>query len=221
VSHRIARGAAAVTVTALVLLLTAGPALAHEPRQVGAIHVFVGWQNEPTYAGQPNAVQIMITDKAGKPVDDLGSPPSLQVTASTGSQTSPPLELKPSFDPDSGLGTHGEFDAAIMPTAVGTYTFHFTGSIAGQKVDEKFTSSDKTFNDVVDVNAIEFPTKVPGLADVATNVQKLGPRVDNAVTAAATAHDSASTATTVAIVALVIGGLLGVAGIGVGLSAKR
>src|SRR5579884_1842387 len=135
---------------AALVFLSPGVALAHEQRKVGAVQFTVGWQHEPAYAGAENAVQLFLKDAAGKSIDDLGDPPSLQVQVITGSQTSDPLTLQPSFDEDTGLGTHGEFDAPIIPTRPGQYTFHFTGTVNGQKIDEKFTSSDQTFAPVTE-----------------------------------------------------------------------
>ncbi|HLJ08433.1 MAG TPA: hypothetical protein VKX24_07830, partial [Acidimicrobiia bacterium] len=154
---------------AVVVFLSPVVALAHEQRQVGAIQFTVGWQHEPAYAGSQNAVQLFLKDAKGKPIDDLGDPPSLEVQVVTGNQTSDPLTLEPSFDADTGLGTHGEFDAPIIPTRPGDYTFHFTGTVNGQKVDEKFTSSDTTFDTVKEPTVAEFPAKDPSAGDLATN----------------------------------------------------
>src|SRR5581483_11038555 len=119
----IARAAFPAVVITAAALIGASPAYAHEQRQVGAFLFTVGWSSEPTYVGQPNDVQLFIHDAKGNPVDDIGSPPTIQLEVSFGSQTSAPLDLEPSFDPDTGLGTHGEFDASIIPTQVGDYTF--------------------------------------------------------------------------------------------------
>jgi hypothetical protein len=208
---------AVATLATVTLALTAGPAFAHEVRKVGAYEITIGWEHEPTYTGVENAVQIFIKDARGNPVDDLGDPPSLKVQVINGSQTSDPLDLKASFDPDTGLGTHGEFDAAIVPTVPGDYTFHLTGSINGQNIDEKFTSSDKTFDPVKDPNEIQFPAKVPSNGQLATSVQRLDAR---ATKAAKDAKDSADTAKTLAIVGIVAAVLLGGAGLVVGLSAR-
>src|SRR5262249_24940476 len=150
----------------------------------------VGWKVEPAYSGVPNAVYLGVKDASGKPVDDIGN--ALKVVVSAGAQTSPPLEPQLSFDADTGIGTHGEFDAAIIPTAPGVYTFHFTGAINGQNVDEKFTSSYSTFDDVVDPSTAQFPEKVPTAAELATNSARVGARAGHAVTKAASADDSAS-----------------------------
>jgi hypothetical protein len=213
---------------AVLVFLAPAAAFAHEQRQVGGLQFTVGWQHEPTYAGTENAVQLFLKDAKDKPIDDLGDPPTLQVQVSTGNQTSDPLPLVPSFDEDTGLGTHGEFDAAIIPTRPGDYTFHFTGTVNGQKIDEKFTSSEKTFDPVKEPTAVEFPAKDPSAGDLATNVDRLNPRVDNAVTlanaskkAASSAADKASTSQTLGILAIVAAIVLGGGGLLAGLRARR
>ena len=210
-----AGAAALAAVVGLVFLgITAGPAGAHEVRKVGGYELTVGWQREPTYTGVVNGVQFFVKDAKGNPVDDLGDPPSLKVDVTTGGKTSDPLDIKASFDPDTGEGTHGEFDAALIPTSPGDYTFHFTGNIKGQNIDEKFTSSDTTFETVKDPTAIQFPSKEPSPGQLATSVNRLDPRVKNAT-------DKAKSASTLAIVALVVGAVLGIGGIAVGATARR
>jgi hypothetical protein len=207
-----ARQAAAAAIVFAVA--AAWPAAAHEQRQVGAYQLTVGWAHEPAYTGVENAVQVFVKDAKGNPVDDLGDPPTLRLNISTGSLTSDPLELKASFDPDTGFGTHGEFDAAVIPTAPGDYTFHLTGSINGQAVDERFTSSDKTFDPVKDPTEAEFPAKPPTAGQLAANVGRLNARV----AAARAKADSAKALSTVAVaLAVVFGGL----GIAFGLTARR
>jgi hypothetical protein len=212
-------GVSALVVASLVLV--ASPALAHETRQVGSYSVAVGWSHEPAYAGTENGVQIFIHDANGAAVDDLGTPTSLKVQVIYGSQISPFLDLEPSWDPDTGLGTHGEWDAAITPTQPGVYSFHFTGSINGQPVDQKFTASDSTFAVVEDPTGIEFPTKTPGTAALATAQARMQPRVDAAQAAASSAQDSVSTAQTLAIVSLVVAAVAIVIALVLGLRRRR
>jgi hypothetical protein len=150
-------------------------------------------------------VQLFVHDAHGNPIDDLGSPPTLQLEVIFGSQTSSPLGLEASFDPDTGLGTRGEFDAAIMPTAAGDYTFHFFGSINGQKVDERFTSGPTTFNTVQDPTPIQFPARAPTVPELATLADRLSSRVDHAATAASNASNKAGSADTVGLVGLIVG----------------
>jgi hypothetical protein len=204
------------TITAGIMifaLFVAVPvASAHEQRQVGAYQFTVGWSSEPTYIGEQNNVQLFIHDAHGNPVDDLGTPPTLQVEVIFGNQTSQPLDLEPSFDPDTGLGTHGEFDASIIPTAVGNYTFHFYGTLNGQKIDQRFTSGPTTFNTVQDPTGIEFPTKVPSVPELSALTGRLSPRVDHASAAAASSTKHANSAHTLALIALILGAVGAVLG---------
>ncbi len=203
-----------------MLLLGAAPASAHVVSTVGKYQLTVGWSSEPTYSGFPNAVYLGVKDAATlHPVDDIGD--ALRVTVSTGKLTSPPLQPQLTFDEDTGLGSHGVYTASIIPTAPGVYTFHLSGSINGQTIDKSFTSSDSTFDDVVEPSDVQFPNKVPPAAELSTNIARLNTRTAAATSKASSAHDSASTATTLAIVALVVGGALGIAGIGLGLRGRR
>src|SRR2546430_9981675 len=142
--------------TALCLLDTPS-AGAHEAKTVGPYHFLVGFGDEPAYAGEKNFVVLFLSRAGGKPVTNASR---LHVQVEFGNQNVK-LPLLPSFDPDTGLGTRGEYDAYFIPTDVGQYTFRFTGSIGGQKIDTSFTSGPKTFSPVIDPTTIEFPTKVP------------------------------------------------------------
>ena len=210
-------GLAAVLGTGLILAL-AGPASAHETRTVGAYTFTVGWKVEPTYVGVQNAVQLFVHDAKGNALDDIGD--SLKVVVIYGTQQSSPLSLDASFDPDTGLGTHGEFDAAIIPTQPGDYTFHFTGSIGSQQIDQRFTSSDTTFDTVKTPVGIEFPGKDPTAGQLATSISRIDPRVSAAKSTADSASSSASTAQVLGIIGIVAGVVLGGAGLAVGLSAR-
>ena len=134
---------AAVALSAMTITLQAGPALAHEARTIGAYDVEVGWGEEPAYAGIKNSVQLILATTSGKPVNDLGDSLKLDVEFANQKIT---LPLVLNFDPDSGEGSPGDYRAWLIPTAAGDYTFHFTGSIGSQQVDESFTSSPTTFD---------------------------------------------------------------------------
>jgi hypothetical protein len=179
-------------------------ALAHEQRTVGKIQMTVGWAVEPTYTGFRNDIQLFLKDAAGKPINDLGDN-DLKVQVIFGDQKSAMMSLDPSYDPDTGLGTPGEYDRAIVPTRPGNYTFHFVGAVHGQKIDQSFTSSEKTFNPVEEPGAVEFPAKDPSAPEVASLVQRLQPRVDAAQAAAGEASGAAGQGRTLAIVGIVLG----------------
>jgi hypothetical protein len=204
------RAAAAVAAGLALVVLAAAPASAHVTKKEGSYTIAIGWQHEPTYTGQLNAVQLFVHDDKGAAVDDAGD--QLKVVVSTNGQKSQPFAFAASFDPDSGEGNHGEYDATITPTRPGTYTFTLTGSIKGQAVNDSFTSSDNTFEDVKDPSQIEFPVSDPTPGQLAANATRLSSRV-------AKAKDSATTATTLAVVGIIVAVVLG--GVAIGLGARR
>ena len=213
-------------ISAVILVLAAGlgvglagPAEAHTSRVVGAYTMTVGWKVEPTYVGVQNAVQLFVHDAKGTPLDDIGN--GLKVVVLFSSKQSPPLDLEPSFDADTGLGTHGEFDAAVIPTQPGDYTFHFTGAINGQPVDQSFSSGPQTFDTVAVPTGIEFPTQDPTAGALATSISRINPRLASAVATARDAHSSSTAALSLAIVALAVAVIVGGAGLGMGLSSRR
>jgi hypothetical protein len=190
-------------------------ALAHEQRTVGKIQMTVGWSVEPTYTGFRNDVQLFLKDASGKPINDIGD--GLKVQVISGDQKTALSPLDPSYDPDTGLGTPGEYDKAIVPTRPGNYTFHFVGTVHGQRIDQSFTTSEKTFDPVEDAGAAEFPAKDPSQAQLAGLVERLQPRVD---TARAVAQDASGGVAQVRWLA-VLGIVLGVVGTVAGLWPRR
>ena len=119
-------------VVLLIVALTlvgSSPALAHEDRPVGPYNFHVGWHVEPALVGQLNAVELTLTQD-GKPVADADK--TLKVTISTGAATSDPFSL------DASDETPGLYTAALIPTVVGDYKFHFVGMVGTTKVDETF-----------------------------------------------------------------------------------
>lgn len=201
-----ARWAIAAAAVAGLLGWTAAPAPAHEHRTVGSVVMTVGWGDEPAYTGMKNTVEVILTDNAGKPITDLTD--TLKVEVKFESQSSGPLDIERAFG--RTFGRPGDYRAQIVPTRPGTYSFHFNGTVANQKIDETFTSSDKTFDNVQDATAIEFPVKDPSPADLNGLVQRLGPRVEEAGAAAA----RGTTLGTIGLIA-------GLVGIVVGLGAMR
>jgi len=208
--HRSAR-AWAIAALAIGLASQATPVAAHIVKQVGPYSVAIGWVREPTYVGQLNAVQVVIKDAKGNPVSDLPAD-ALKVVVSTAGQQSDPLSLAPKFDEDTGLGIPGDYEAPLIPTAPGDYTFLVTGSIHATRIDETATSSDTTFDSVVDPSAVQFPSKLPALGDIATRLVRVDARVQAQLAAA---NDAKSSAQAALVVALAVGG----AGILIGLVA--
>ena len=161
----------------VMTLALAGPASAHEGRKVGKYMFDVGFGDEPAYAGVRNSVVLFLSTAADdKPVLDLGD--SLKVTVEKDGQ-SLPLEIVPNFETGES-GTPGDYRAWFFPTRPGKYTFHFTGSIKGQPVDESFTSSPTGFDEVQAPTDKEFPAKDPSAADLGQRLDREIPRLANA-----------------------------------------
>ena len=191
-------------------LFTAGPASAHEIRFVGPFKFTVGFGNEPAYLGQENFVEFFLATKAGKPITNLG--PSLKVDVEVGSAKKT-LALLPSFDPDTGLGTPGEYDAYFFPTTVGKYTFHFIGTIQGHKIDESFTSGPTTFSLVEEPTTVEFPNKVPTTTDISGLLNREIPRINSKLAdQQSSLQNKIDSARLFGVIGLVLGGLGLIAG---------
>lgn len=158
--------APAIILATVVVLGTASPASAHERRDVGAFKFTVGWGDEPAFAVGKNSVQLILADANG-PVTDVTD--TIKVVVSTGDQTMPEMTVRPAFKVGA-YGTPGDYRAYMFPSRPGTYTFHFTGTIHGQAIDEKFTSSEKTFSNIEDPADIAFPVKDPSVGQLAEKV---------------------------------------------------
>jgi hypothetical protein len=199
---------------AMGLVLTcASMAGAHERRQIGTYMMRVGWADEPTYAGVKNGIQLFLSDASGKPFTAL--PEDLKVVVMFGTQKSAPLPFAAAFG--KRYGQPGDFRAAIIPTRPGNYTFHFVGSLPGQRIDQSFTSSETTFDSVQEATAIEFPAKDPSPGAMAEKLDRLGARLE-------TVQGAAREGAAAAGQARLIGGaglLAGIAGIVLSLGAGR
>jgi hypothetical protein len=173
---RLRRLGLAMTVAGLLAIAIPGVTEAHILKNFGSYSVALGWAVEPTYVGQINAVQVVIKDQTGKAVTDLADG-DLKVVVSIGGQQSSALALINKFDPDTGLGIPGDYEAPVMPTTPGDYTFHLTGSIHGQAIDETATSSDSTFNSAIEATDIQFPNKLPSLTEITTSLDRINARL--------------------------------------------
>jgi hypothetical protein len=174
---RIGSLAVALGLGVLLVGAWAGPAGAHEGKQVGRYRFVVGFGDEPAYAGQKNSVQLLLSDARGKPVTNLGD--TLEVMVMAGRQTQD-LALEPFFEVGE-FGTPGDYRAFFIPSTPGTYTFHFHGIIAGQKVEQDFTSGPKTFGNVQDPAQATFPKlNQPSNAQIAQRLDRETARLDSA-----------------------------------------
>jgi hypothetical protein len=214
-TRRIIAAMATVLLAGLLVPLLAGPASAHEARQVGKYHFVVGFGDEPAYAGEKNSVQLLLAGAGDKPVIDLTD--TLKVGVRTGDADERSMTLEPFFEVGE-FGTPGDYRAFFIPTTPGSYSFHFTGTIKGQKIDQTFKSGPQTFSDIEDPTQVQYPSKEPTAGQLATRADREAARVTAALAAERdTARDQAASARTLAVVALVVGvlGLLAAVGVGV------
>ena len=197
--------AVVAAVPALFIAATAAPASAHVLKTVGPYHLLIGFGNEPTYAGEQNSVFLLLTDaKTGAPIVDEGLGDTLKVAVGFGTATKL-LPLVSSFDPDSGQGTRGVYNAYFIPTVPGDYSFHFSGTIHTTKVNITVKSSPTTFDSAHDPATIQFPQQAPSNVQLAQRQNAQTARLSAAIHAADSKAASASTALAVGIAGLIVG----------------
>jgi hypothetical protein len=217
-TRRIIAAMAAVMLAGLLVPLLAGPAAAHEDRKVGSYDFVVGFGSEPAYAGVPNSVQLILS-RGGKPVTDLTD--TLKVAVTTGDAQAKEMAMRPNF----AVGVYGEpgdYRADFIPTAAGKYTFHFTGTIKGTKIDQRFTSSPTGFDEVTDPAEVQYPVADPSGTQVAGRLDRETVRLNTALAAERdTAREQAASARTLAVIALVVGAAGLLAAVAVGAMALR
>ena len=144
------RKALAVFALVCLLLTVAVPVLAHEHRQIGPYEVSFGWRVEPAYAGVYNGPEIGVENEDGEPVEGLEETLALEVSFGGVSKV---LPLRGVF------GEPGSYTADLLPTLPGDYSFHLTGMIGEETVDEVFTSADGDFSSVEPLEDIAFPAE--------------------------------------------------------------
>lgn len=208
----IRRTALGVVVTSLIVLPTAR-AFAHGDARQGDLVLTIGFADEPAFAGQPNAVQLVV-EHDGEPVIDL-RPGDVTVEITYGGETSEPMDMTPAFFFEAGelvFGEAGDYHADFVPSQPGKYTFHFTGKIDGEEVDEEMTSGPATFSAVEDANSLSFPAvDAPSIEEVVTRIDAESARaaagLAAAEAAAASAESEASSARTVGMTGIVLGAI--------------
>jgi hypothetical protein len=209
-TKHIVRAIAAAMLVGLLTLSLSPAALAHEGRRMGDLEMVVGFGTEPAYAGQPNSVQLILAHH-GRPVVDLGD--TLAVEVSFGDETME-VPIEPFFAVGE-FGEPGDYRAWFIPTRVGRYAFHFSGTIDGEEVDETFRSGPTTFSNVLDPADIQFPVQDPSTGELAERIDREIPRLTSAIEDAGAgaiaranrASDDASSARTLGVIGLVVGGL--------------
>jgi hypothetical protein len=187
-----------------LLVLPAAPAGAHEHREVGDIVMVAGWGNEPVYAGYQHPVEVFLSEpgpgeeEEGPPISDAELEVEVFFGAEASGTSSGPLPMEEAF------GEPGHFEADMIPTRPGTYTLRFTGTVAGQDIDEVFTSGPDTFSDANLASSIQFPAQDPTTGELAEAVDRLSARLDEAGGGDSTALWVALSSGLVALIALAV-----------------
>jgi hypothetical protein len=180
---------------ALLIPFTVPVASAHGHTEVGNYTLVIGFHNEPAYQGEPNGLDLFVTNtKTKENINDLAD--TLKVEIIFGSSKKA-LTIKPQY------GREGAYTAYVLPSEKGDYTWHITGDIKGTPVDVSMTSSPDTFGSVEPKSVVAFPVVEATPAELQAQ--------------AAAATQAAQTALLVGA----LGALLGVAGIVVGLLGLR
>jgi hypothetical protein len=157
--------AAAVIVSSF--LVNTNVALGHERRAVGPYTFVVGWINEPSYVNLLNSLDLTVTETAGgKAVEGLEKTLKADLTFG-GSSTPQPLTLAARF------GLPGKYSGYVMPTKVGDYTFHITGTVGTMNVDEKFESGPGRFGSIESTDPLQYPQKVVSNSDLAARLDSI------------------------------------------------
>ena len=143
-----------------LLLITSYAVLAHEDLTVGDYTMEYGWMNEPSIAGQPNAVVVNITSNISpsQEVDVSG----LVIQAVYGGQAKV-LTLQP-----LGEDTPGQFIAPITPMLPGKYTIHIGGNIGSTAFN-----TDVQPEEVQTQDTVQFPVVAPS-QDIDSNESSFG-----------------------------------------------
>jgi hypothetical protein len=164
-----------VAIALLLLALLPSVASAHERRDVGKLQFVVGWISEPSLVGQPNGIDLRITDKAtNQPVE--GAEKTLKAMVAFGGGQPREFPLKARF------GQKGAYTADIIPTKAGSYIFTFTGTVGDQQVNERFESGPGRFDDVQPLDSLQFPQVVPAAGELQAQVQAADARASQATT---------------------------------------
>ncbi|MEA2661451.1 MAG: hypothetical protein QOH08_1023 [Chloroflexota bacterium] len=172
---RILSIAAAIAVVVVSLSIFASPAAAHERRTVGPYTFVVGWINEPAYVNQLNALDLTVTETAStKAVEGLEKTLKADLVAGGGSATMA-LTVAARF------GLPGKYQGQVVPTKVGDYTFHITGTVGTMAIDEKFESGPGRFGAIEDIAPLQFPSKLPSAGDLAARLDDANAKLNIAI----------------------------------------
>ena len=158
---------AAVAVVVSSFAVNTNIALGHERRAVGPYTFVVGWLNEPAYVNFINSLDLTVTEtSSAKAVEGLDKTLKADLTFG-GTTTAQQLTLAARF------GLPGHYSGYVLPTKVGDYTFHITGTVGTMNIDEKFESGPGRFGSIESTDPLQYPQKLVSNSDLAARLDQL------------------------------------------------
>ena len=193
----------------------ATPEMSHEEREAGESSDRHGTEDKDgdhssRIAPAPKVLASVAGQHEGQavPVDGLEGSIQVEVThVASGTQRT--LDLLAVF------GELGHYVAHLIPTATGVYEFRVFGTIEGTPIDETFASSGGGggFDDIRSSAGLHFPEELPEIREIESGVRGALQTAQEAQDAALAAQQDGGSSTLV-IVALILGVVGSVFGIG-------
>jgi hypothetical protein len=121
----------------------------------------------------------------------------LKVTVSQGGNAPVDLPLKARY------GNPGKYTSYFEPTTVGAYSFHITGTLKDDKIDETFTSGPNTFGEAGQLTL--YPNTQQG--NSTANTSELQQQVKDAQAAATNATYLGIAGGVVGLIGLIVAGI--------------
>jgi hypothetical protein len=182
-------------------LLAPSVTFAHERRVVDKYALVVGFNGEPAIQGQPNGMQITVTEPGAdnRPVEGLAD--TLRAAVAFGGGQPKEFKLH------ANRSRPGQYVADFIPTRSGTYIFTFSGTVEGTAINERFESGPGRFDDVEPIESLQFPDAVPLANDAARIARAAGDQAAAADAAADSARTMAMTGIGLGIFGLILGGI--------------
>lgn len=160
---RMSRMAAFVLLVVVSLVpFNASVASAHGHTEVGDYEIVIGFHNEPAYQGEPNGLNMFVTNKATKAKIN-GLEDTLKAELIDG-------DKKVALPVKAQWGQDGAYTAYVIPTETGAYTWHIFGTINTTPVDVSMTAGPEAFSEIESKGAISFPAAEPTAADLTSQI---------------------------------------------------
>ncbi len=153
-----------VFLIATIVLVSLGTksAEAHISKAIGNYVIEVGWNNEPSYAGIMDEVQVTIKKGSSNNLTPvINALKNMQISIKYGT-VAKQLDFVPSSTED------GQYISPIIPTRVGSYSVVMKGTIEDQSIDTEIP-----LDDVSSADVLNFP-QTGSSGDTSANMGQVG-----------------------------------------------